>query len=434
MKAINFIVFQILSNQTIFLGIIALLGLLIQRKKLPQVIDGVVKTVIGITILGAGAGILINSLSPVVQKLNSALHVKGVLPTNDAVFGVVLRFDSIARNAVMIFLLAFFVHLLLVRLTPGRDFKNVYLTAHLMLYHAAFMAVTLPIVLHANNLWTVIVGTLLNALYYTYSPAITRKLARAWTKDMITLGFMDQVGSVLAHFIGKWFGSSDPNQDADHMKLPKWASMFRDSTIVLFFLMPLIFVSIGLAVGGKGIGQLAGSTNWVIWLILQGFQFTAGIVILLSGVRMFIGSIVPAFKGISDKFLPGSVPALDAPTFFPYSPMGGMFGFLGSTIGAIAVTFLTIAFKSPVIVFPSPIIMYFDGNVMGVFGNKAGGWRGALFAGLFTGMISSAAVILFYPLTGAVYGSGLTWSNIDYALVWTPIMYLLKLVRVLLGF
>ena len=77
MKALNFIVFEILSNQTIFLGLIALLGLLLQRKKLPQVIDGVVKTVIGITVLGAGAGLLINSLSPVVQELNKSLHVKG---------------------------------------------------------------------------------------------------------------------------------------------------------------------------------------------------------------------------------------------------------------------------------------------------------------------------------------------------------------------
>ncbi len=48
MKALNFIVFEILGDQTIFLGLIALLGLLLQRKKLPQVIDGVVKTVIQI--------------------------------------------------------------------------------------------------------------------------------------------------------------------------------------------------------------------------------------------------------------------------------------------------------------------------------------------------------------------------------------------------
>ena len=433
MQVINFLVYQVLSNETIFLGLVALVGLLLQRKKFPQVVDGTVKTVIGLTVLSSGAGILITSLSPVVTKLNSTLHVKGVLPTNDAVFGVVLRFSSIAKNTVITFLLAFFLHLVLVRISSGKNFKNAYLTAHLMLYHAAFMNVTLPVVLHTNGFWTIVVGTVLNAVYYTYSPAIPRIISRPWMHDVSTLGFMDQVGSLVAHFIGKWFGSSKPEQDADNMKLPKWASMFRDNTIVLFFLMPIIFVGIGLAVGPAGIQQLAGKgpdpTNWIMCLILQGITFTAGIVILLSGVRMFIGSIVPAFKGISDKFLPGAIPALDAPTIFPYSPMGGMFGFLGSTVGCILITFTTIIFKSPVIVFPSPIIMYFDGNVMGVFGNKAGGWRGAIMAGFITGMISSAAVILFYPLTGAVYGSGLTWSNIDYALVWMPLMYLLKFIR-----
>lgn len=434
MNVIHFLVFQILSNQTIFLGLIALLGLLLQHKKFPQVLDGVVKTIIGLLVLSAGAGILINSMSPVIETLNKSLGVAGVLPTNDAVFGVVLQHPGPIRNAVLIFLLAFLLHLVMVRISPWKDARNVYLTAHLMLYHAAFMAVVLPVVIHANAATTIIVGTILNATYFTYSPMITRRLARAWTHDMQTLGFMDQVGSIIAHFVGKWCGSTDPGQDADKLKLPKWASMFRDSTIVLFLLMPLIFLGIGVAVGPTGIGTLSGQTNWIIWLILQGWQFTAGIVILLSGVRMFIGSIVPAFKGISDKFLPGAVPALDAPTFFPFSPMGGMFGFLGSTVGCMIVTVLTIVLHSPVIVFPSPIIMYFDGNVMGVFGNKAGGWRGALAAGFVTALISSAAVILLYPLTGPAFGSGLTWSNIDYAVVWMPLMYLLKGLAALLGF
>jgi PTS system ascorbate-specific IIC component len=295
------------------------------------------------------------------------------------------------------------------------------------------MAVTLPFVLNTDNSAVIItVGTILNALYYSLSPAITRKLSRPWTHDAITLGFNDQVGSLVATGVAKAVGSSDPDQDADKLKLPKWASMFRDNTVVLFFLMPIIFVGMGLAVGQEGIQELAGTgpeaTNWIIWLIIQAWTFTAGIVILLQGVRMFVGSIVPAFKGISDKFIPGAVPALDAPTYFTFSPMGGMLGFIGSSIGAILVCILTIVCHAPVIVFPSPIIMYFDGNVMGVFGNKAGGWKGAIAAGLVTGAITSAAAILFYPLTGTMYGSGITWSNIDFALVWTPIMYLLKFI------
>ena len=438
MDVFNFLVYQVLTNQTIFIGLIALAGLLLQRKALPHVIDGVVKTVIGLIVLSSGAGIIFSSLSQVVTALNASMGVAGTLPINDAAGAMVLSLEGYGRNAVLIFLFAFLLHLVLVRFVPGKDFKNVYLTAHLALFHACFMAVTLPVVLGTTNDVVIIaVATVLNAAYYTFSPAITRKLSREWTKDAITLGFMDQVGSLVAHFVGKFVG--DPKEDADKLKLPKWASMFRDNTVVLFFLIPIIFVGMGLAVGQEGIQALAGTgpdaTNWIIWLIIQGWTFTAGIVILLQGVRMFVGSIVPAFKGISDKFLPGAVPALDAPTFFPYSPLGGMFGFLGSSVGAILVCLLTIICHAPVIVFPSPIIMYFDGNVMGVFGNKAGGWKGAIAAGFVTGAITSAAAILFYPITGAMFGSGVTWSNIDYALVWMPVMYVLKFLRgLVLGF
>lgn len=81
------------------------------------------------------------------------------------------------------------------------------------------MAVTLPVVLHAQALGTIVVGTLSNALYYTYSPDITRRLARKWTHDTITLGYLELVGYILAHFIGKWVGHADPDTDADKLKL-----------------------------------------------------------------------------------------------------------------------------------------------------------------------------------------------------------------------
>lgn len=43
--------------------------------------------------------------------------------------------------------------------------------------------------------------------------------------------------------------------------------------------------------------------------------FVAGVFVLLQGVRMFLGEIIPAFKGISEKLIPGARPALDVPIF-----------------------------------------------------------------------------------------------------------------------
>ena len=208
MDILNVFVFQLFTNQTIFMGLLALVGLLLQRKKLPQVIDGVVKTVIGLLVLSSGAGIIFSSLSEVVTALNNSLGVAGTLPINDAAGAMVLSMEGFSRNSVLIFLFAFLLHLVIVKLVPNNNFKNVYLTAHLALFHACFMAITLPGILNTDDSVVIIaVGSILNALYYALSPAITRKLAKEWTQDAITLGFMDQVGSVVAHFVGKFVGN-----------------------------------------------------------------------------------------------------------------------------------------------------------------------------------------------------------------------------------
>ena len=148
---------------------------------------------------------------------------------------------------------------------------------------------------------------------------------------------------------------------------------------------------------------------------------------------MFIGSIVPAFKGISNKIIPGAVPALDCPAVYPYSPVGAMIGFVSSVVAALVVMVLLIVVKSPIIVFPSPIIMFFDGCTIGVFGNKFGGWKGAMYAGFISSFLAHLGCVFLYPLMGPVFGSGLMFSNIDFTLIWLPFLYLLKLIAPMLG-
>jgi PTS system ascorbate-specific IIC component len=110
-----------------------------------------------------------------------------------------------------------------------------------------------------------------------------------------------------------------------------------------------------------------------------------------------------------------------------------MLGFIASVAGALVVMGATIAFNCPIIVFPSPIIMFFDGCTIGVFGNKYGGYKGALAASFVTSILAHAGVILLYPLMGSLYGSGLMFSNIDFSLVWLPILYVLKFIGAALG-
>lgn len=60
----NFIIFQVLDQAPIFLGIITLVGMLLQKSKGSEVFEGVVKTIVGMLILNAGANLISNTITP----------------------------------------------------------------------------------------------------------------------------------------------------------------------------------------------------------------------------------------------------------------------------------------------------------------------------------------------------------------------------------
>ncbi|PQQ38391.1 PTS ascorbate transporter subunit IIC, partial [Photorhabdus luminescens] len=49
---------SVLSEPAILVGLIALIGLILQRKPVTECIKGTIKTIMGFVILGAGAGLV----------------------------------------------------------------------------------------------------------------------------------------------------------------------------------------------------------------------------------------------------------------------------------------------------------------------------------------------------------------------------------------
>ena len=384
------------------------------------VIEGTAKTVVGILILFAGINVFLGSLIPLTSLLSKSFGVPGVLPDCFGPFGVTMK--TWAREVGLTFVLAFFIHLALVAITPWKNAKNVFLTGHIMLFESSLFVLGLNSTLHLTGASLIVTAAIFTGVMWTIFPAITRPFTREMTDDEYTLGHLNHLAVIFGTWLGKLFRGT---QKSDELKLPGFLSVLNDYTVLLAFVMPLVYIIIGLVAGQQATSQLSGSQNWIVWLILSGLGFAAGVAIVLFGVRMFLASIIPAFQGISERLLPGARPALDDPVFYPFAPVAAILGFLADFAGSLLITALLVAFRAPLVVLPGPIF-FFDGALAGVFGDRYGGWKGAILAGFVMGLWVTLGSVLLYPFQPQITSSGVMFSGPDWIL-FAPIFYVLKL-------
>jgi PTS system ascorbate-specific IIC component len=421
MDFINFLINEVFIQAPIFLGLVALIGLLLQRRDADEVLEGTVKTVVGIVILNAGIGVFLGSLLPLTTLLNNSFGVTGVLPDCFGPFGVAMQTYAVEISTA--FVGAFVLHLILVRILPFPTFKNVFLTGHIMLFNTSIATIVGNAALGLESTGLVIFAAVMTALFWTIMPAIARPFSEPLTNGMFTLGHLQTMDLPSGALAGKLVSS----KKSDEIELPGILSILTDYTVLLALLIPILYIIIGVVAGADAVSTLSAGQNWIVWLILQGFGFAAGVAVVLFGVRMFLAAMIPAFEGIAKTILPGAQPALDSPLFFQYSPTGVILGFLSCFVAMVIFTVVQVSIGMSIIIFPGPIFFFFDGALAGVFGDRHGGWVGAIVAGAIMGVLIDVVALLIYPLQASFFaGTGLNFGGGDYVL-WAPIYWIINL-------
>ncbi|API92538.1 PTS ascorbate transporter subunit IIC [Virgibacillus pantothenticus] len=391
---------EILTVPAITLGLVALLGLLLQKKEVTDVVKGTIKTILGILILGAGSSLIVTNLSPFATMFEEAFQLTGVVPVDEAVIAALV--DSVAaigRMTSFILLFGFLTNIVLARLTP---FKYIFLTGHMMWILAGALAWAFHD-LGVSETYGIIFGSIIHGIVLVLLPAISQPIVRKITgNDKVAYGHLTTTGVVASAWVGKVFGNKE--QDSEKIKMPEKLSFFKDTAVSVSLIMFIIYIITALFAGPEVVNPLSDGQNYLVFSTLNALGFAAGVLVLLQGVRMFLGEIVPAFRGIALKIVPGAKPALDVPIFFPYAPNALMLGFLFSIIGMIVGMLVSTLFGT-IVPLPSIIGGFFTGGIAGIFGNAMGGRRGAMISGLTYGIILTVPVALFYPLFGLeVYG------------------------------
>ena len=409
MEFFNFLMFDVLSEPAVLVGLIALIGLIAQKKPVTECIKGTVKTIMGFVILGAGATLVVNSLGDFATIFQHAFGIKGVVPNNEAIVSIAQQ--SFGKEMAMIMFFAMLVNILIARLTP---WKFIFLTGH----HTLFMSMMVAAILSAGGMSgipLIAVGSLVVGVTMVLFPALAHPYMKQITgSDDVALGHFSTCSYVLAGWIGAKFGNKA--HSSEEVQVPKSLLFLRDTPVAISFTRGIIFLITSAFAGPEFVASVAKGKHWFMFSLMQSITFAAGVYVILQGVRMVIAEIVPAFKGISDKLVPNAKPALDCPIVFPYAPNAVLIGFLSSFAAGLAGMVLLYVMGLTVII-PGVVPHFFVGAAAGVFGNATGGRRGALLGAFANGLLITFLPVFLLPVLGDLGFANTTVSDADFGVV-----------------
>jgi PTS system ascorbate-specific IIC component len=258
-----------------------------------------------------------------------------------------------------------------------------------------------------------LIGALVVGSLMVLMPAAAMPFVRRITGgEDIAVGHFGTLGYVTSALVGRAVG--DPEKSTEDVRVPASLSFFRDNLISAAVAMLVVYLLFAIVAGPGFVSGLSEGTNPFVYAIVQALTFAAGVWVILVGVRMILGELVPAFEGISQKIIPNAVPALDIPVTFPYAPTAVPIGFLASTAAGV-VALPVLGPLGLALIIPGMVPHFFVGGGAGVFGNATGGRRGAVFGAFANGLIITFLPALLLGYLGQLGLANTTFGDSDFA-------------------
>jgi PTS system ascorbate-specific IIC component len=412
MLVLNFIATNILGNPAILFALIALTGLILLKKSFPDIMLGVIRTVIGYLILVIGVAPLLAATTPISTWVGDILGVKGVIPQNWIIMSTATA--KYGPKVALAVLVGFVINLLLARFTK---LKYIALTGQILVIWAAFAVGVLGIYDQLSTFEVVLIAGTFCGIYNWLAVAVSHYFMKKSGRMTDEWGlYVTEISGIA---ITSWLSAIIGNKDkrCDEIKVPEWMEWIRDTTVSVTIISMILWTILGLIAGKHAVEALSAGQNWIIYLIFLGFNFGAGLTIVLFGVRMMLAELVPAFKGIATRLIPGAIPGFDYPTVFQFAPTAVFLGFVVNLAGGILATVIMVAIHMPVIMLPAVWMNFWTGGMLGVFADAYGGIRATLIVCFVMGLIVPFGWALAYPLSGFFVSTHATADYTDTATI-----------------
>lgn len=431
----NVVFNNVLSQPAIFIGLIVVLGYALLKRKWYEILAGFIRTVVGYMILQAGAGLLKNTVTPLLNGIQQKWSIDAVVI--DPNFGFTAAnsaLESIGITtsfAMLTLLIAFIWNIALVFFRKYTKVRTLFTTGHIMVKQSAVATwIVFLLIPGLRNMGGIVLIGLLIGTYWSVFSNLTVEATQELTEGAgFAVGHQQMLGVWFAYKFGGLFKGKKEEEENKKLHLGGAMKILDDYVVSTTLLMLLFFGVIMIIIGPELLRELDGGNfakglSFPVYIFQRCASFAVDLVILRTGIRMFVGEMVESFNGISSSILKGSLPAVDCAATYSFGdPNAVTLGFLFGAVGQVIAIAGLLIFKSPLMIIPGFVPLFYDNATIGLYANLKGGMKALIACCIGSGFLqvlgSAAAIILFQmaPFGGYV-------GNLDWATLW-PVMGLI---------
>ena len=201
-------ILDILSEPSILVGLVALIGLIIQKKSFSDCLLGSIKTIMGFLVLSGGASLVTGSLDYFGKMFEYGFGITGIVPNNEAIVGLAL--NELGTTTALIMAFGMLSNILIARFTK---LKYIFLTGH----HTLYMACMYAAILYAGDIkgtTAVVIGSILLGFTMAIMPALANPFMKKIVgSDQVGFGHFGTFGYILSGYVGKLVGKNSKSTE-----------------------------------------------------------------------------------------------------------------------------------------------------------------------------------------------------------------------------
>jgi len=265
-----------IRSAQMLLGVVAFIGLILQRKSISQIITGTIKTIVGVLILFAGANLMVDVLSKLTPIIYLVSGSEGLMPMTAVLVDRGMKLMGTTISGV--FIGGFLVNIILARFTR---WKYVMLAGNQMLW----ISCVLPLVVAPAGLVgipSIIVCSILAGIIYIYVSAVTQPYTKVITGGQaVAVGHMGGTGYALAGWLGKKLGGH--SKSTEEIQISSKLDFLKDNVVMTGLVIFIVFILFCSFAGGQQVLQekVGVEQHWIIFSFFQGLNFACGLAVII---------------------------------------------------------------------------------------------------------------------------------------------------------